>query len=54
MSLIGLGLGREQSSGESGDIEGNLPNLFVAFGEASEERAVACTVLITDNRKQMP
>ena len=45
---IGLDVDREQGSADSGDLEIDLPNLFVAVGEAAEERKSAVAVLIDE------
>lgn len=54
---MGLNIDPEQGAADSGDIEIDLPNLFVAVGEAAEERGVAVAVLIDEiqyfNQKEL-
>jgi hypothetical protein len=54
---IGLDIAPEQGSADSGDIEVDLPNLFVAVAEAAEEREVAVAVFIDEiqyfNQKEL-
>jgi hypothetical protein len=38
----------EKGTADSGDLEVDLPNLFVAVGEAAEERGVAVAILIDE------
>jgi hypothetical protein len=45
---IGLDIEPEQGSADSGDLEIDLPNLFVAVAEAAEERKSAVAVLIDE------
>ena len=45
---FGLDIDPEQGSADSGDLEIDLPNLFVALGEAAEERKSAVAVLIDE------
>ncbi len=45
---IGLDVDPEQGSADSGDLEIDLPNLFVALGEAAEERRTAVAILIDE------
>lgn len=45
---IGLDIDPEQGSADSGDLEIDLPNLFVAVAEAAEERQSAVAVLIDE------
>jgi len=45
---IGLDVDPEQGSADSGDLEIDLPNLFVALAEAAEERQTAIAVLIDE------
>ena len=45
---VGLDIDPEQGSADSGDIEVDLPNLFVAVAEAAEERKTAIAVLIDE------
>ena len=54
---IGLDIDPEQGSADSGDLEIDLPNLFVAVAEAAEERKSAVAVLIDEiqylNQKEL-
>lgn len=45
---IGLDIEPEKGSADSGDLEIDLPNLFVAVAEAAEERACAVAILIDE------
>ena len=45
---IGLDIEPEPGSADSGDLEVDLPNLFVAVGEAAQERGVAVAILIDE------
>jgi hypothetical protein len=45
---MGLDIDPEKGAADSGDIEIDLPNLFVAVGEAAVERGVAVAVLIDE------
>ncbi|MEI7902557.1 MAG: ATP-binding protein [bacterium] len=54
---IGLDIDPEQGSADSGDLEIDLPNLFVAVAEAAEERKSAVAVFIDEiqylNQKEL-
>lgn len=54
---LGLDIDPEVGSADSGDIEIDLPNLFVVVGEAAEERHSAAAVLIDElqyfNQKEL-
>ena len=54
---IGLDVDPEQGSADSGDLNIDLPNLFVAVAEAAEERKSAVALLIDEiqyfNRKEL-
>jgi AAA ATPase domain len=45
---IGLDIEPEKGAADSGDIEIDLPNLFVAVGEAAEERKSAVAIFIDE------
>lgn len=45
---IGLDIEPEKGAADSGDLEIDLPNLFVAVAEAAEERRTAIAVLIDE------
>ncbi len=45
---MGLDIDPEKGSADSGDIEVDLPNLFVAVGEAAEERKSAAALFIDE------
>jgi hypothetical protein len=45
---IGLDIDPEKGSADSGDLEADLPNLFVAVGEAAEDRSAAVVLLIDE------
>lgn len=45
---FGLGIEPEKGSADSGDLEIDLPNLFVAIGEAAEDRKCAVAILIDE------
>lgn len=45
---LGLDIEPEKGSADSGDIEIDLPNLFVAIGEAAEDRKSAIALLIDE------
>ena len=45
---IGLDIEPEPGSADSGDLEVDLPNLFVAVAEAAQERRVAVAILIDE------
>jgi len=54
---FGLDIDPEKGAADSGDLEIDLPNLFVALGEAAEERQSAVAVLIDEiqyfNQKEL-
>ncbi len=54
---IGLDIDPEQGTADSGDLEIDLPNLFVSVAEAAEERQSAIAVLIDEiqyfNQKEL-
>ena len=54
---FGLDIEPEKGAADSGDLEIDLPNLFVAVGEAAEERSSAVAVLIDEiqyfNQKEL-
>ncbi|MBT7066268.1 MAG: ATP-binding protein, partial [Verrucomicrobia bacterium] len=54
---IGLDVDAEEGSSDSGDLEIDLPNLFVAVAEAAEERQGAVAILIDEiqyfNKKEL-
>ncbi len=54
---FGLDVDPEKGSADSGDIEIDLPNLFVAIGEAAEDRNCAVAILIDEiqylNQKEL-
>jgi len=54
---FGLDIDPEKGAADSGDIEIDLPNLFVAVGEAAEERQSAVALLIDEiqyfNQKEL-
>jgi hypothetical protein len=54
---IGLDIDPEQGSADSGDLEIDLPNLFVAVAEAAEERKSAVAMLVDEiqylNQKEL-
>jgi len=54
---IGLDIDPERGSADSGDLEIDLPNLFVAIAEAAEERGSAIAILIDEiqyfNQKEL-
>ncbi len=54
---ITLDVDPEQGSADSGDLQIDLPNLFVAIGEAAEERRAAVAILIDEiqyfNQKEL-
>jgi AAA ATPase domain len=54
---VGLDVDPEQGSADSGDLEIDLPNLFVAVGEAAQERNTAVAVFIDEiqyfNQKEL-
>lgn len=54
---FGLGIDPEKGSADSGDLEIDLPHLFVAIGEAAEERNCAVAILIDEiqylNKKEL-
>lgn len=45
---IGLDIDPEKGSADSGDLEIDLPNLFVAIGEAAEDRSRAVAIFIDE------
>lgn len=45
---IGLDIDPERGSADSGDLEFDLPNLFVAIAEAAEERGSAIALLVDE------
>jgi len=45
---IGLDIEPEQGAADSGDLEVDLPGLFMAVGEAAQERGVAVAILIDE------
>lgn len=45
---IGLDIGPEPGTADSGDLEVDLPSLFMAVGEAAQERGVAVAILIDE------
>lgn len=45
---FGLGIEPEKGAADSGDLEIDLPNLFIAIGEAAEDRKCAVAVLIDE------
>lgn len=45
---IGLDIEPEKGSADSGDLEIDLPNLFVAIGEAAEDRACAVAIFVDE------
>lgn len=45
---IGLDIDPEKGSADSGDLEIDLPNLFVAIGEAAEDRKCAVAIFIDE------
>lgn len=45
---VGLDVDPEQGSADSGDLEIDLPNLFVAVAEAAQERQIPVAVLIDE------
>jgi hypothetical protein len=45
---IGLDIEPEKGTADSGDLEIDLPNLFVAIGEAAEDRKSAVAILIDE------
>jgi hypothetical protein len=45
---FGLDINPEKGSADSGDLEIDLPNLFIAIGEAAEDRECAVAILIDE------
>jgi hypothetical protein len=45
---FGLDIEPERGAADSGDLEADLPNLFVAVAEAAQERGVAVAILIDE------
>jgi len=56
-ATFGLDIDSEKGAADSGDLEIDLPNLFVAVAEAAEERKIAVAVLIDEiqyfNQKEL-
>ena len=54
---VGLDVDPEEGSADSGDLEIDLPNLFIAVGEAAQERHAAVAVFIDEiqyfNQKEL-
>lgn len=54
---IGIDIDPEEGSADSGDLEIDLPNLFIALGEAAEDRKCAVAILIDEiqyfNQKEL-
>ena len=54
---IGLDIEPERGAADSGDLEIDLPNLFIAIGEAAEDRKCAVAILIDEiqyfNQKEL-
>ena len=54
---IGLDIEPEKGAADSGDLEIDLPNLFVAIGEAAEDRKSAVAIFIDEiqyfNQKEL-
>ena len=54
---VGVDIDPEHGSADSGDLEIDLPNLFVAIGEAAEDRKCAVAILIDElqyfNQKEL-
>lgn len=54
---VGLDIDPEKGAADSGDLESDLPNLFVAVAEAAEERQVSVALLIDElqyfNQKEL-
>ena len=45
---VGLDIDPEKGAADSGDLESDLPNLFVAVAEAAEERKIPVALLIDE------
>lgn len=45
---VGLDIDPEKGAADSGDLESDLPNLFVAVAEAAEERSIPVALLIDE------
>jgi hypothetical protein len=45
---VGLDIEPEKGAADSGDLESDLPNLFIAVAEAAEERGMAVALLIDE------
>src|SRR5438093_897863 len=45
---VGLDIDPEKGTADSGDLESDLPNLFVAVAEAAEERKIPVALLIDE------
>jgi hypothetical protein len=56
-TTFGVGVEPEKGSADSGDLEIDLPNLFIAIGEAAEERKCAVALFIDEvqylNQKEL-
>jgi hypothetical protein len=54
---FGIGIEPEKGSADSGDLEIDVPNLFVAIGEAAEDRGCSVAILIDEiqyfNQKEL-
>ena len=54
---LGIDIEPERGSADSGDLEIDLPNLFIAIGEAAEDRKCAVAILIDEiqyfNQKEL-
>ncbi len=54
---IGLDIEPEKGAADSGDLEVDLPNLFIAIGEAAEERTIPVAIFIDEiqyfNKKEL-
>lgn len=54
---FGLGIEPEKGSADSGDLEIDLPNLFIAIGEAAEDRKARVAIIIDEiqylNQKEL-
>lgn len=47
-ATFGLDIDPEKGAADSGDLESDLPNLFIAIGEAAEDRKAAVAILIDE------
>lgn len=45
---IGLDIDAEEGTADSGDLEADLPELFMALGEAAQDRATAVAIIIDE------